>query len=180
MSAPQNGWDRNYQDPTREYPAAPQQGVPSQDSSLPPVAAGKLWAGGFGTAVIAALVALVGILLVRGILGIHILSPSDAGAYGDATTTTYAFGAFGAAILATGVLHLLLLLMPRPMSFFNWIMLLVIAVGVLIPFTVSASLESQVATAAINLVVGISIMSLLNSVGAIATRAARQQGAATR
>ncbi|WP_030158262.1 DUF6069 family protein [Glycomyces sp. NRRL B-16210] len=176
MSAPQNGWDRNYQEPTREYPAAPE----PRASSQPSVEAGKLWAGGFGTAVVAALLALVGILLVRGVLGVHILSPSDAGAYGDATTTTYAFGAFGAAILATGVLHLLLMLMPRPMSFFNWIMLLVIAVGVLIPFTAAAELQSQIATAGINLVIGICIMSLLNSVGGIATRAARRQGVGLR
>ncbi|GAA1669003.1 hypothetical protein GCM10009830_13380 [Glycomyces endophyticus] len=166
MASPQSGWDRNYQEqPTQAYPpAAP------QPDDRPAVNAGKLWAGGFGTAVVAALVALVGILLVRGVLGVHILSPSDAGAYGDATTTTYAFGAFAIAILATGAVHMLLLLMPRPMAFFNWIMLLVIAVGVLIPFTVSAEIESQIATAAINLVIGLCIMSLLNSVAGIATR----------
>ncbi|SDD20847.1 DUF6069 family protein [Glycomyces harbinensis] len=169
MSAPQGGWDRNYEEPTRPYPPVTE----PKGAHRSAVDAGKLWAGGFGTAVVAALVALVGILLVRGVLGIHILSPSDAGAYGDATTTTYAFGAFAAAILATGMLHLLLLLMPRPMSFFNWIMLLVIAVGVLIPFTVVAELESQFATAALNFVIGICVMSLLNSVSGIATRAAR-------
>jgi len=169
MSAPQSGWDGNYQDPTRRYPAATE----PQADQRPSIDAGRLWAGGFGTAVVAALVALVGILLVRGVLGIHILSPSDAGTYGDTTTTTYAFGAFAAAILATGVLHVLLLLMPRPMSFFNWIMLLVIAVGVLIPFTVVADLDSQIATAALNLVIGICVMSLLNSVAGIATRVSR-------
>jgi len=168
MSAPQGGWD-----PTRRYQAA----TGPQADRRPSVDAGRLWAGGFGTAVVAALVALVGILLVRGVLDVNILSPSDAGAYGDTTTTTYAFGAFAVAILATGVVHLLLLLMPRPMSFFNWIMLLVIAVGVLIPFTVVAEIESQVATAAINLVIGICIMSLLNSVAGIATRAPRGPGA---
>jgi hypothetical protein len=92
-------------------------------------------------------------------------------------TTTYAFGAFAVAILATGVVHLLLLLMPRPMSFFVWIMLLVIAVGVLIPFTVVADLESQIATAGLNFVIGICILSLLNSVAGIATREPRQPGA---
>ncbi|MEU6249877.1 DUF6069 family protein [Glycomyces sp. NPDC047010] len=172
MASPQSGWDRNYQEqPTRPYPP-----VQPEQGDRPRVDAGKLWAGGFGTAVVAALVALVGILLVRGVLGIHILSPSDAGAYGDTTTTTYAFGAFGIAILATAAVHLLLMLMPRPMAFFNWIMLLVIAVGVLIPFTASAELESQIATAAINLVIGLCIMSLLNSVAGIATRAGRAPG----
>ncbi|WP_205327692.1 DUF6069 family protein [Glycomyces sp. YM15] len=173
MSAPQGGWAGNH-DPTRQYPVGAEAHPGSQ---RPSVDAAKLWAGGFGTAVVAALVALVGILLVRGVFGIHILSPSDAGAYGDATTTTYAFGAFGTAILATGVVHMLLLLMPRPMSFFIWIMLLVIAVGVLIPFTVVADLESQIATAGLNFVIGICIMSLLNSVAGIATREPRGPGA---
>jgi hypothetical protein len=172
MSAPQGGLDRNYEEPTRPYPPV----VEPEGEHRPAVDAAKLWAGGFGTAVVAALLALVGILLVRGVLGIHILSPSDAGAYGDATTTTYAFGAFAIALLATGVLHILLTLMPRPKSFFNWIMILVIAVGVLIPFTVSAEFSSQFATAALNLVIGVCVMSLLNSVSAIATRVARAGG----
>ncbi|GAB3222883.1 hypothetical protein GCM10027447_10080 [Glycomyces halotolerans] len=174
MSAPQGGWDRRYGDETRRFPAE----APSDSGRRPSVEAGKLWAGGLGTAVVAALVALVAILLVRGVLGIHILSPSEAGAYGDASTTTYAFGAFGIAILATALLHLMLLTMPRPMSFFSWIMVLAIAVGVLIPFTVGAELESQIATAAINLVIGICIASLLNSVGSIATRPPASPGAA--
>ncbi|WP_112138885.1 DUF6069 family protein [Glycomyces dulcitolivorans] len=169
MASPQSGWDQNY----REQPTRPYAAVEPQRDDRPRVDAGRLWAGGFGTAVVAALVALVGILLVRGVLGIHILSPSDAGAYGDATTTTYAFGAFAVAILATGAVHMLLLLMPRPMAFFNWIMLLVVAVGVLIPFTVQAEVASQVATAAVNLVIGLCIMSLLNSVAGIATRGGR-------
>src|SRR5690606_19993856 len=84
MSTPQSGWDQQYDQPTRPYPAAP----PPETGEPSNVAAGKLWAGGFGTAVVAALAALVGILLVRGVLGIGLLSPSDAGAYGDASTTT--------------------------------------------------------------------------------------------
>lgn len=176
MSAPHSDWNRRREEPTRRYPA-----VPSTDPDEEPVVeAGKLWAGGFGTAVVAALVVLVGILLVRGILGIGILSPSEAGAYGDSTTTTYAFGAFAVAILATGLLHLLLLLMPRPLSFFNWIMILATVVGVLVPFTVVADLESQIATGAINLVVGICITSLLGSVGSIATRVRGNPGAGVR
>lgn len=173
MSTPQSGWEQQYNEPTRRYPAVP----PPEPDERSSVEAGKLWAGGLGTAVVAALVALVGILLVRGVMGIDLLSPSEAGAYGDASTTTYAFGAFAVAILATALLHLLLLLMPRPMSFFNWIMILATVVAVLIPFTIVAELESQFATGAINLIIGICIVSLLNSVGAIATRPHGARGA---
>jgi hypothetical protein len=173
MSTPQSGWDRQREEPTRRFPAARANG-PDEESA---VEAGRLWAGGFGTAVVAALVVLVGILLTRGVLRVDLLSPSEAGAYGDSSTTAYAFGAFAIAVLATGMLHLLLLLMPRPLSFFNWIMVLATVVGVLIPFTAVAELESQVATGAINLVVGICITSLLGSVGAIATRSQTGPGA---
>lgn len=166
MSTPQSGWDRQYGDQTRRYPAE----APAGSEARPTVEGGKLWAGGFGTAVVSALVVLVAILLVRGVLDIHILSPSEAGAYGDTGTTTYAFGAFAVALLATGLLHLMLLLMPRPMAFFNWVMILATAVAVLIPFTRDAELESQIATASINLLIGVCIMSLLNSVASIATR----------
>lgn len=175
MSAPQSGWEQ-HGDQTRSLPV---EGSTGSDQR-PSVEGGRLWAGGFGTAVVAALVAMVGILLVRGVLDIHILSPSDAGAYGDSTTTTYAFGAFGIALLATGLLHLMLLLMPRPMAFFNWIMMLATAVAVLIPFTQDAEMDSQIATAAVNLLIGICILSLLNSVAGIATRPASAPGAGVR
>ena len=54
---------------------------------LPKVYAGQLWAGGVATAVVAALVALVGILVCRWLFSIPILAPRQDGAYGDVATT---------------------------------------------------------------------------------------------
>ncbi|QSB05350.1 DUF6069 family protein [Natronoglycomyces albus] len=155
-----------YNTPNQAGGLHPQAGQPGPDERV--VDAGKLWSGGVGTAVIASLVVLVGILLVRGVLAIPVLAPEDAGTYGTASTTSYAFGAFGIAILATGLLHMMLMFMPSPISFFNWILGLMTLVSVLIPFTMNAEMESQIATASINVVTGICIISLLNTVANIA------------
>ena len=50
------------------------------------VNAGRLWAGGVATAVVAALVVVAGVFIARGILGIPVLAPAAAGSLGSATT----------------------------------------------------------------------------------------------
>ncbi|MBB4929502.1 hypothetical protein F4561_000322 [Lipingzhangella halophila] len=135
----------------------------------------RLWSGGLATAVVAGLVILVGALVVRGILGIPVLAPEEAGYFGDAGTGVYAVLAALAALAATGLLHLLLISAPRPRTFFGWIVGLGTTVAVVSPFAQVASVPSQIATALINLVAGIAIATLLNSVaaGALARRARR-------
>ena len=90
----------------------------------PKVDAGQLWPGGVATAIVAALVALVGILVCRWLFSIPLLSPQQDGAYGDAHTTGYVLAAAVAALIATAILYLLLLSTPRPMTFFTWIVAL--------------------------------------------------------
>ncbi|PSK98540.1 hypothetical protein CLV63_105214 [Murinocardiopsis flavida] len=130
----------------------------------------KLWAGGIATAVVAGLVILVGTLLVRGALGIPVLAPEEAGYFGDASTGVYAAMAALAALLATGLLRLLLVAAPAPLNFFGWIVMLGTAVAAVTPFTLSAAFPSQVATAAINTVAGVAIVTLLTGVGASSVR----------
>jgi len=129
-----------------------------------------LWSGGVATAVVAGLVALVGVLVCRWIFNIPILAPRHDGAYGDAHTTTLVLVAGGAALVATIVAHLLLLGVPRAMLFFGWIVALVTAIFVVFPFRTGAPLEQQVATAAVYLVIGVAIGTLLSGVGERATR----------
>lgn len=124
--------------------------------------------GGVGTAVVVALVVVVGILLVRGVFTIPVLAPEGEGAYGSANTTTYALAAAGLAIMATAILHLLLQFMPNPLTFFYWICVLITAVAVILPFTFSAGIEARLATAGINLVAGICLMTVLGSTGSTA------------
>jgi Family of unknown function (DUF6069) len=129
-----------------------------------------LWSGGVATAVVAGLVALVGVLVCRWLLNIPVLAPRHDGAYGDAHTTTLVLVAAGAALVATIVMHLLLLAVPRPTVFFGWIVALVTVVFVIFPFRTGAPLKEEVATAAVYLVIGIAIGSLLSGVGERARR----------
>jgi hypothetical protein len=136
-----------------------------------------LWTGGAATALVAALIVVVGVLFTRGVLGIAVLAPERDGAFGDsATTTTYAVLAAVAAILATGLLHLLLVAAPSPLSFFTWIVALVTAVGIILPFTKDARLASQITTAVLNLALGTALISLLPSVARSAIRRAARGG----
>ncbi|MEU8225594.1 DUF6069 family protein [Kribbella sp. NPDC048915] len=126
----------------------------------PRVNAGRLWAGGAATAAVAALVAIVGILIARGVFDLEVLAPQGQGVWGDADTWTYAAVSAAAALLATGLLHLLILATPSPLRFFTWLITLVTLAAMVAPFAAERSLES-VATAAINLALGITIGSLL-------------------
>ena len=136
----------------------------------PVVDARQLWAGGAATAVVAALIALVGVVVCRWLFNIPLLSPKSQGTYGNAHTTTVVLVAAAAALLATGLLHLLLVATPRPLTFFSWIVGLITLLFVLFPFSTSAPLSQKIATAAVDLVIGFAIGSLLNGVAARSLR----------
>ena len=129
-----------------------------------------LWSGGVATAVVAGLIALVGVLVCRWLFNIPILAPKRYGAYGDARTTTLVLLAAGGALVATLLAHLLLLSTPRPMVFFGWIVGLVTVIVVIFPFRTDAPLSHKIATAALYLIIGIAIGTLIAGVGERATR----------
>jgi hypothetical protein len=131
---------------------------------------GRFWAGAVATAVVAALIALVGILICRWTLGIPILSPAGAGAWGDAHTGEYVVASVIIALVAAALLNLLVLGAPRPGLFFGWIMGLATLVAVVYPFSTSAPIAQKIATAVVDLALGVAIASLLNAVAARAIR----------
>jgi hypothetical protein len=133
----------------------------------------RLWVGGVATAVVAALIVLVGVVIARGILGISVLAPATAGDLGTSATAVYAVFAAACALAATGLLNLLLLGAPRPLAFFTWITALADVLAVTVPFTQGAPLSSKVFTALINLIVGVAVISLLNGVARSALRPVR-------
>lgn len=135
----------------------------------------RLWAGGIATALVAALVVIVGVLIARGILHVAVLAPKRASSYGNSTTSVYAATAAAATLLAVALLHLLLVIAPRPLSFFLWIAGLTDVAAIAAPFARTASLESQIATAVINLAVGVAVISLLSGVARAAVRAGRSR-----
>jgi Family of unknown function (DUF6069) len=151
------------------YPASP------DDAGSPRVRpdSGRFWAGAAATAIVAALIALVGILIFRWTLNIPILAPAGDGAWGDAHTGEYVLVAALVALVAAGLLYLLMLSTPNPDLFFRWIIGLVTLIAVVYPFSSGAPLDQKAATAIVNLVLGVAIASLLT---ATAGRAIRRTG----
>jgi hypothetical protein len=133
------------------------------------VDAGRLWSGGVMAAVVAAGVAIVGVLIARGVFDIPVLVERG-GKLVDASMWWYAGAAFAFAIGATGLLHALLVAAPQPYRFFGWITGLATTIAVLIPFTTAAGLDTKLAVGLINLAIGVCISSIVSGVGRSAAR----------
>ena len=110
-----------------------------RSSSGRTVDARQLWSGGAATAVVAALIALGGILVCRWLFDIPVLAPRQDGAWGDASTAGYAIAAAAAALVATAIMHLLLIATPRPQMFFTWIIGLATVIAVVYPFSTTGT-----------------------------------------
>jgi hypothetical protein len=134
------------------------------------VDAKTLWSGGAATAIVAGLIALVGILVCRWLFKIPILAPSRDGAWGAASTAGYVLASAAIALAATGMMHLLLLAAPYPRVFFAWIIGLATVVAVVYPFSTTAPLSQKLATAVVNLVLGVAIGTLIAEVSRRAGR----------
>jgi hypothetical protein len=148
------------------YPASPGNAAANRVRPDP----AQYWAGAAATAVVAALIALVGILISRWALSIPIMAPAGNGAWGNAHTAEYSLLSALVAIVAAGLLYLLMLGTPQPNTFFTWIAGLATLAAVVYPFSTSAPLDQKVATAIVDLVLGIAIISLLTMVAARAIR----------
>ena len=132
-----------------------------------------LWSGGVASAVVAGLVALVGVLVSRWLFNLPVLAPSREGAYGDARTTGLVLAAAAAALVATGLVHLLLVSTPRPLMFFGWIVALVTTLVVVYPFSTTAPLDAKIATAVVDLAIGAMIGTLVGGAATRSTAGAR-------
>jgi hypothetical protein len=124
----------------------------------------RLWAGGLATAGVAALIAWLGTLTCRALLDVEVADSAAALDVTDSFVGNYALTAAVVALLATGLAHVLSLTTPTPRSFFSWIVGLVTAAAVVLPFTRGDDLAVQVCAAAINLLIGAAIGSLLGTV----------------
>ncbi|HEU5000745.1 MAG TPA: DUF6069 family protein [Lapillicoccus sp.] len=128
------------------------------------IRAGRLWAGGVATACVAALVAVVGVLLFGSVLDVELVQPPLLLTPSDSVVVNYALTAFVAALLATGVAHLLSATTPRPRLFFGWIVGLATVAAMVVAFAAAADTAGKVCSATVALAVGIAIGSLLTGV----------------
>ncbi|HEX2375007.1 MAG TPA: DUF6069 family protein, partial [Actinomycetota bacterium] len=111
--------------------------------------------------------------IARGVFDVPVLAPTAEGTLGNSSTFRLAAFAAAAALLATGLLHLLLLSTPQPRQFFTWIITLATIAAALAPFLTGADLDEKIATSAIVLAVGVAIGSLLSGVARSAVRTGR-------
>ena len=130
------------------------------------VDARRLWSGGAASAIVAGLVALVGVLVTRWLFNLPVLAPRRDGAYGDVRTTALVLAAVAAALAATGLVHLLMLSTPRPLMFFGWIVALLAILVVVYPFSTTAPLDAKIATAVVDLAIAVVIGSLVGGAAA--------------
>lgn len=128
------------------------------------VDAAKLWGGGLATACVAALVAVAGVLICEGVLDIRLVRPALLLDIAGSFRADYALTAFILAVIATGLAHALAFVAPRPRTFFGWIIGLATVCGAAAPFALDSEFASQVATACINVALGICIGSLIGAV----------------
>jgi hypothetical protein len=144
---------------------------PPAEPSRPTVTidAGRLWGGGAAAALVAAGVAVVGLLIARGAFHTHVLVPKSSAALVNSNTWRYALLAAAGALIATGLMHLLLLSAPSPRTFFGWIVGLATLAAAVAPFTTGADMEVKIATGCINLAIGIAILSTILSVARSST-----------
>jgi len=125
--------------------------------------AGRLWGGGVATGLVAALVAVVGVLICS-IVDVRLVRPALLLDVFDSFAGDYALTAFVMTLAATVLAHLVALSTPRPRMFFSWIVVLATAAGMAAPFAVGDHTESQVAAACINFGLGVCVLSLLGGV----------------
>jgi hypothetical protein len=102
----------------------------------------RLWGGGLATAVVAALVAAVGVLVCRDLLDVKLVEPPLL-KITNSFAGNYAITAFVAALVATGLAHLLSVVTPRPRVFFGWIVGLVTVVTMVLPFALEGNLKER-------------------------------------
>lgn len=124
--------------------------------------AGRLWAAGIATSVIAALAALIVFLFAEGVfdVGLQVRNVSGGGLR-ELTWVPVAVVSFLAGIFATAVLHAFLTFVPRPTVFFGWLAVLATAASCLVPLTMDVRPEIKYWLVGMNVTVGVIITSLL-------------------
>lgn len=140
-------------------------------AATPQINAAKLWSGGVATAVVAALIGLVGVLVVRVLLQ-AVPGARGAADFDNGGAIFICSAAAVAALIATGLAHLLLLGTPRPLAYLGWIVGLLTAISVVWPFLSNRQILAAVALAVIHLIIGLAIGSLVTGAAAASRRPA--------
>lgn len=157
------------------------QAITDEDERGLPVDFKTLWSGGAATALVAALIGLVGNLVVTGLLELTLVRPGLTGLFpGSRSLDVMLHGAF-LALAATALINVLLLGTPRARAFFSWIMGLVTVIITVAPLShEDFDWESRISSSIVYLITGIAITSLIAGVATSAIRVAAKRDAARR
>lgn len=129
----------------------------------------RVWAGGVATALVAGGVAYVGVLVIHALFrvpGVHKIGGEDY----DFDQLSLAITAAVAALLATALLHLLMVSTPRAHAFFAWIVGLFVVAAIVQELLGGGGWFSNLLFSALYLVIGGAIASLLSGVGRTAVK----------
>jgi hypothetical protein len=134
-------------------PAAPASAGPRIDQV-------RYWVGAGITAVIAALVSLIALVVAQGIVHVPVVLGDN-----SVHAAVYGVSAAGIALLAAALFDGMLQVAPRPLTYYSWLGGIVTVLATLLPFTSTAGLHSQIALALTNFAVG-TVITLLVPVAA--------------
>ncbi len=140
--------------------------------AAPVLDATRLWTGGLATAAVAALVGLVGTLVIRVLFEYAPVGVTAARAFDAAGAGLLCLFAAIAALAATGIAHLLVVSTPDPLSYLGWIVGLSTAAAVVVPLLTGLPMAAAIALAVLHLVIGLAIGSLVVGAAAAAYRPA--------
>lgn len=152
--------------------AVPAAAVPAEPATRVVIDAPRYWAGVAATAVVAALVGIVGVLVFEDVLDIDLVVQDLFGT--DDTRWALALSGAVIAVVAGALLHVLTLTTPRPRAFFGWIMALGIVVSALLPLGWTDETDTALATGLVHVLMGIAIWSLLAGVALRTSRTVRE------
>jgi Family of unknown function (DUF6069) len=130
----------------------------------------RYWVGAGITAVLAALVSLIALVIAQGIVHVPVVLGSN-----SVHAAVYGIAAAGIALLAAGLFDAMLQVAPRPLTYYSWLAAIITVLATLLPFTANVGLHSQIALAATNFAVGV-VITLLVPVAA--SNARRRSSAA--
>lgn len=129
----------------------------------------RIWAGGAATALVAGGVGFVGVLVIQAVFRVPGLHRVGADVFGI-DQISLAISAAVAALLATGLLHLLMVSTPRAHKFFAWITGLFVVAVIVQELVGGAGWLEKLLISALYLVIGVAITSLLTGVGRTAVK----------
>ncbi|MFF0816561.1 DUF6069 family protein [Rhodococcus sp. NPDC003318] len=140
-----------------DYPG----GVPTPRAPERGISAAKFWPGAAAAALVTALSALVVALLLRAFA----IDPLPPPWLPDVSVPVrFAVLGFVLALLASALLYLLVVSTPGGVTFFGWIVGLLLLASVILPFVYDATLADRIATALVHLAIGLPILGLLPGV----------------